>query len=113
MLFLHYEHALDDLGAAVDQVARLLDVELNSAERAAVVEKSGYAYMKANTEGFEMAAPTFFSEGGDFFVSGNRAREQGAGPAERDRIFVFCREALHGASYPLAHYYADSGEAHA
>ena len=71
------------------------------------VEKSGYAYMKAHEAVFEMSPPTFFSEGGTFFVSGQRGRERGAGSAERARILVFCREALAGASYPLTRYYPD------
>ena len=110
VLFLHYEHALEDLGAAVDQVAALLDVELEPGERAAVVEKSGYAYMKAHEEVFEMAAPTFFSEGRTFFVGGTREREHGAGPAERERILEFCRQGLDVASYPLTSYYPDIAE---
>jgi hypothetical protein len=107
VLVLHFEHMLDDLGAAVDQVAVFLDVELEADERARVVEKSGYAYMKAHEAVFEMSPPTFFSEGGTFFVSGQRGRERGAGSAERARILVFCREALAGASYPLTRYYPD------
>ena len=110
MLFLHYEHALEDLGAAVDRVATLLDVELEPDERAAVVEKSGYAYMKANEEVFEMAAPTFFSDGHTFFVDGTRERAHGVGRAERERIFAYCLRGLDGASYPLTRYYPDMAE---
>lgn len=107
VLFLHYEHMLDDLAAAVDQVAALLDVKLEADERAAVVEKSDYRYMKAHEDVFEMAAPTFFSAAGtgSFFVSGKRDR--GSQQGERERIAAFCRKALDGASYPLAHYYPD------
>ena len=107
VLFLHFEHMLDDVGAAVDQVAALLDVALAPDERAAVVEKSGYRYMKAHEEVFEMAAPTLFSAGGTFFVSGKSGADRGGGVAEQERIQTFCRRALSDASFPLATFYPD------
>lgn len=82
-------------------------VELEADERSAVVNKSGYQYMKAHEDVFEMAAPTFFSAGGTFFVSGKSGNDRCADTIERERIASFCREALKGASYPLAHYYPD------
>jgi len=108
VLFLHYEDMLDDLGGAVSQVASLLEVSLTPHEHAEVVRKSGYDYMKANEEVFEMSPPSYFSVlGGRFFESGKRARHQDVGPAERERIAAFCRERLAGASYPLARFYPD------
>jgi aryl sulfotransferase len=107
VLFLHYEDMLEDLGAAVDQVSALLGVQLQPEERARVVEKSGYPYMKRNEDVFEMAAPTLFSEGGTFFVSGKGGNERGATPAESARIGEFCRRELSGAAYPLARRYPD------
>jgi hypothetical protein len=109
VLFLHYEEMLADLPAAVDRVAAFLDTRLDPSERAAVVEKSGFAFMKRHEERFEMAPPTPFSVAGEarFLRSGSRERERDVGPAERERILAFCRERLRGAAYPAARYYPD------
>lgn len=108
VLFVHYEDMLDDLGAAVDQVAAFLETSLEPEERAAVVRKSGYDYMKANEELFEMSPPTYFSVlGGSHFESGKKERDRDVGPAERDRIVAFCRERLKDSPYPLARFYPD------
>jgi hypothetical protein len=109
VLFLHYEELLADLPAAVDRVASFLDTPLAAAERAAVVERSGFAYMKRHEERFEMAPPTPFSVGGEasFLRSGRRDREHALGPAERERILAFCRERLRGAAYPAARFYPE------
>lgn len=56
-LLLRYRDMQRDLGTAVDAVAALLGVELTDPERAAVVERSGYAWMKAHEERF---APPIF-----------------------------------------------------
>ncbi len=109
VLFLHYEEMLEDLGGAVDRVASHLGVSLSPEERAAVVDKSGYDYMKAHEDLFEMTPPTFFSveSGSSYFVSGKGDRHRDAGDAERERILRYCRERLAGASYPVENYYPD------
>lgn len=109
VLFVHYEEMLADLPAAVDRVATFLDVRLEPAERAAVVEKSGFAYMKRHEERFEMSPPTPFSVQGEtaFLRSGDRERERDVAAAERERILAFCRERLRGAAYPAAKFYPD------
>jgi len=74
----------------------------------AVVEKSGFAYMKAHETRFEMAPPNFFSvHSGSFFVSGSAQRGKDVGPGEQERILAFCRERLQGSSYPAADFYPD------
>jgi len=107
VLFVHYEEMLADLPAAVDRVAAFLEAPLEASERAAVVEKSGFAYMKAHEERFEMAPPTPFPAAGSFLKSGRRDRGRDVGPAERERILAFCRERLRGAAYPAARYYPE------
>ncbi len=111
VLFLHYEEMLADLPAAVDRVAAFLETPLGASERAAVVEKSGFAYMKRHEERFEMSPPTPFSVFGEtrFLRSGSRERERDVGPAERARILAFCRERLRGAAYPAARFYPELG----
>ena len=108
VLFLHYEDMLDNLPGAVDQVAAFLETPLTPEERAEVVRRSGYDYMKANEEVFEMSAPSYFSVlGGSYFKSGKKTRHRDVGPAERDRIHAFVRERLVGKSYPLGRFYPD------
>jgi hypothetical protein len=110
VLFVHYEEMLDDLPGVVDRVAGFLGVALAPAEREAVVRKSGFEYMKANEEVFEMAPPSFLTEpGGSFFVSGRRERRSDVGPAERERILAFCRERLRAGRYPAARFYPELG----
>lgn len=109
VLFVHYEEMLTDLAAVVDRVARFLDVPLDAAERATVVEKSSFSYMKRHEERFEMSPPTPFSvwNEGEFLRSGSRERDRDVGPSERERILAFCRERLRGGAYPAARFYPD------
>jgi len=108
VVFLHYEEMRTELPGAVDRVAALLDVALTPDERAAVVAKSGFDYMKANEELFEMAPPTpLQAEDGRFLHSARSARDAAVGPAERERIVAWCRDQLRGTSYPAARFYPD------
>lgn len=109
VLFIHYEDMLDDLDAAVGQIATFLDVELSAAERAEVVRKSDYQYMKEFEDQFEMSPPSLISAYSmtSFFQSGKKDRANAISDADRDRIAAFCRERLQGAAYPLARFYPD------
>jgi hypothetical protein len=108
VLFLHYEELRTDLPAAVDRTAAFLDVALAPDERAAVVAKSSFDYMKANEELFEMSPPTPLMESeGSFLHSARTDRNASVGPAERERIVAFCREGLRGTTYPVARFYPD------
>jgi hypothetical protein len=109
VLFVHYEEMLADLPGAVDRVAAFLDAPLAPSERDEVVRKSGFAYMKAHENRFEMAPPTPFEVGGSFLKSGRGDRGEDVGPAERERILAFCRERLRGAAYPAARFYPQLG----
>ena len=110
VMFVHYETMLDDLPGVVDRVAAFLETPLSPAERRRVVEKSGFEYMKAHEDVFEMSPPTPFSAGGVFLKSGGRDRGRDVGEAGRARILAFCRERLAGASYPLERFYPEVAE---
>jgi hypothetical protein len=109
VLFIHYEHMLDDLDATVGQVAAFLDVDLTPAERAEVVRKSDYKYMKQHEEHFEMAPPSLVQadDGTSFFQSGKKDRDRALSDADRARIAAFCRERLMSSPYPLEQFYPD------
>ena len=53
VLFLTYDSMRADLGAAVDKIAAFLEVQLTPEERAAVMERSSFAYMKRIERKFE------------------------------------------------------------
>jgi hypothetical protein len=98
------------LGLAAFRVAAFLDTPLSDAERSAVAEKSGFPFMKAHEERFEMAPPTPFSSPQDSFLkSGRSDRHADVGPAESTRILAFCRERLRGSPYPAGRHYPDLG----
>ena len=54
-----------------------------------------------------MAPPTPFAESDGFLRSGRTDRDADAMSAERERIVEFCRERLHGGSYPAARFYPE------
>ena len=56
MLFLTYESMRADLPAAVDKIAAFMGVALTPDERAAVIERSTFAYMKKIGHKFERRA---------------------------------------------------------
>lgn len=108
VLFVHYEDMLADLPRTVDRVAALLGVELAPSERDAVVRKSGFDYMKAHEEVFEMSPPSMLqglSEGA-FLKLGTLDRQNEASRPERARIMAFCRERLAGSTYPFERFYS-------
>ena len=108
VLFVHFETMKKDLGAVVDQVARFLGCSLTSEERARIVSRCSFEYMKEHEERFEMAPPTMFSVGGgQFMASGKEARHEDVTPEVRTRIRDYCRAALAGSAYPAARFYPD------
>ena len=112
VLFLHYEDMLDNLPEAVDRVSGFLEVDLLPDERAEVIRKIGYEYMKKHEEVFEMSPPSFLTaDGGTFFQSGRKDRDRAIEEADRTRIARFCRQRLEGGTYPLARFYPDIASA--
>jgi hypothetical protein len=107
VLFVHFEEMLADLPATVDRVAGFLGVSLTAEERAEVVRKSGFDFMKRHEERFSMAPPTPFSVAGEFLRSGKADRDADVLARERETIVAFCRERLRGAAYPAARFYPD------
>jgi hypothetical protein len=108
VLFVHFEEMKRDLGGVVDRVAAFLGCALTPDERARVIEKSSFAYMKAHEDVFEMAPPTMFSvAGGEFMASGKEKRHEDVTPAARDRILEYCRHGLNGGHYPAARFYPE------
>ena len=112
VLFFHYEDMLEDLPGAVGQVSDFFETPLTPEQLSTVVHKSGYDYMKANEEVFEMAPPSFFSLGeGSFFRSGKGDRDRDVGEADRERVLAFCRERLQASAYPVERFYPDVASA--
>ena len=107
VMFVHFEEMRADLGAVVDRVAAFLDISLNSAERAAVVRKSHFDYMKSHEERFTMAPPTPLGSETNFLRSGKADRHADVAAYENDRIAEFCRERLRSAAYPYTQFYPD------
>lgn len=106
--FFHFEEMRRDLPAVVRTLAAILHIDLDEEQLARVVEKGSFEYMKAHETQFEMMVPpNFFSAGETFFRSGSARRHEAAGPRQKERIALFCREKLATASYPLSRYYPD------
>ncbi len=108
VLFVHFEEMSRDFGAVLDRIAAFLDRSLTSEDRARIIERCTFKYMKDREEWFEMAPPTMFSvAGGAFLASGRERRHEDVTPEIRDFILDFCRVALSGATYPAGRYYGD------
>lgn len=108
VLFVHFEEMLDDLGAVVDKVAAHCGIVLTGEERASVVRKSTFAYMKEHEERFTMSPPTAFQKDRiGFLRSAGASSRRELPPGERERIATFCRDRLAGSRYPLARFYPD------
>jgi hypothetical protein len=108
VLFVHFEDMTRDLGQVCDRIARHLGCVLDEHERAQVLEKCSFKYMKEHEEFFEMAPPTMFSvTGGQFMASGREKRHEDVTPAIKARIASYCREALKTGSYPARQFYPD------
>ncbi len=110
VLFIHFEEMTADLGAIVDRVAGFLNIPLTWEERAEVVRKSGFEYMKIHEERFSMAPPTIFAPEGEFLKKGKARRDADSAGGERARIVAFCRERLRGGEYVDAGFYPDLAE---
>ena len=95
VLFLTYESIRADLGAAVDAIAAFVGVELSASERAAVIERSSFAYMKKIEHKFEAPGAPWANGKGSMLRRG-----QSGGSAElitreqQRRIDDYCRAEL-------------------
>ena len=106
--FFHFEEMRRDLPGVVRRLAAFLEIELDEAQLARIVEKAGFDYMKVHEAQFEMMVPpNFFSVGDSLFKSGSAQRHEEATATEKARISAFCREKLADSAYPLQRFYAD------
>ncbi|MDF1815644.1 MAG: sulfotransferase domain-containing protein [Verrucomicrobiales bacterium] len=105
VLFLTFEEMKADLPGVVARVAEFLGTDLIETQKLAVVEKSGFEYMKAQEEQFEMLAPGFFATGDSFFPSGSKNRFDSLNLDTNERIAEFVRSGLRKSDFPLAKFY--------
>ena len=114
MLFVGYEEMLADLDGVVRRVTAFLGVNpLSDAERAAVVAKCSFRYMKQHQEAFEMHPPTILGTDVQYFIKGTTTRHEDVDPARRLRLARWSAERLAGTAFPLARYYPDVAGARA
>jgi hypothetical protein len=95
VLFLTYDSMRADLGAVVDKIAAFLGVQLTPEERAAVVERSSFAYMKKIEHKFEAPGAPWANAKGSMMRRG----ESGASGElitreQQRRIDDYCRAEL-------------------
>ena len=95
VLFLTYERMRADLGAAVDEIAAFMGVELTAAERASVIERSSFGYMKKIEHKFEASGAPWAKAKGSMMRRG----ESGASaelitPEQQRRIDDYWRAEL-------------------
>jgi len=108
VLFVHFEEMNRDFGGVLDRITAFLGRTLTQDERARVIERCTFKYMKDREEWFEMAPPTMFSvAGGAFMANGSEKRHEDVTPAVRDRILAYCRAAAARGTYPAARFYGD------
>ena len=103
VLFLTYDGMRADLGSAVDKIAAFMGVQLTTEERAAVVERSSFAYMKKVEHKFEAPGAPWASPKGSMMRRG----ESGASgelltPEQQRRIDDYWRAELEriGCDFP-------------
>lgn len=108
VLFVHYEQMIRDFGAELDRICAFLGHELTAEERARVIEKTSFNYMKQHEDYFEMAPPSMFSvSAGQFLASGREHRHEDVTPAVKQQILEYCRASMKAAEYPAATFYPD------
>lgn len=108
VLFVHFEEMKADPGAIVDRVAAFLGLQpLDAEERAAVVRKSGFAYMQEHQDTFEMHPPHILAVDAQLFVRGTSDRHKDVPPDVRSRLSAWCAQEMRTRAYPLQETYPD------
>lgn len=109
VLFLRFEDMKRDLGAVADRVADFLGVApLAAAERAQVLHKCSFAYMKEHAGSFEMHPPHLLQTDAELFISGKADRHADVPADVRERVAAWCRNALASSAIPLATLYPEA-----
>jgi len=85
VLFLTYESMRADLGAAVDKIAAFMNVRLEPEERAAVIERSSFAYMKRIGHKFDAPGAPWANGKGSMMRRGEAGRSAELLTAEQQR----------------------------
>ena len=85
VLFLTYEAMRSDLPAAVDKIAAFMGVELELDERAAVIERSTFAYMKKIGHKFDAPGAPWANAGGSMMRRGESGKSAELISAEQQR----------------------------
>lgn len=100
----------NDPKGAIQQIADLMGVSLTEAQFATVVEKSSYAWMKANDKIFSPPTPPDYQEQGN--ISMVRSGKTGASgdtltADQQQAIDAFCQQELLalGSDFPYAERY--------
>ncbi len=113
-VFIRPFHALlADHAGVVDELAALMGVQLDAAQRAAVIERSSFAHMKANDRRFAPSRSPF-APPGDHPSMMRRGKAGDArsvlSPSQRARIDQLCRAQLQAAnsSLPYDEFFADA-----
>jgi hypothetical protein len=103
VLFLTYEQMRRDLPGAVDKIAALMGVKLTADERAAVIERSSFAYMKKNDTKFEPSGPPWRPTRHAMIRRGESGKSgEMLSPPDQRRIDDYCRAELEklGCDFP-------------
>jgi hypothetical protein len=95
VLFLTYERMRADLPAAVDRIAAFMGVALEPDERAAVIERSAFAYMKRIGHKFEAPGAPWANPSGSMMRRGESGRSaELISPEQQRRIDDYWRAEL-------------------
>jgi hypothetical protein len=103
VLFLTYESMRADLGATVDAIAAFMGVQLRADERAAVIERSSFAYMKSIGHKFDaQGAPWAKPKGAMMRRGKSGASAELLTPEQQRRIDDYWRAELErvGCDFP-------------
>ena len=108
VLLLRYEDLADDLEAATQQVAQLLEVApLTPLETAAIVRKCRLDMMQRQAEAFEMYPPHLLQSANPFFALGGSCRGQSVPPDIAREVLEWCRREGAARQFALERLYPD------
>jgi hypothetical protein len=108
VLIVTFEEMKRDLPAVVRRVAAFLGMTpLSTAELADVVRKSGFEYMRAHQDSFEMHPPHLLQAGARLFVSGSAERHRDVPDDVRARVAAWAARELREKGVPVEALYPE------